>query len=93
MTDDCNIFSLGILAEASASREATSPSGCILSLAVAPISFPPSLKPSSPPDEDQIQKKLALLADYLSGKSSSAAWQIWAGWQLASSFAEPPSSI
>ena len=57
-----------------ASREATSQSDCAALSRQGPDLVSPFIEAILSSDEDQMQKKLAGLADYLSGKSSSAAW-------------------
>ena len=74
MTDDRNIFSLGILAEALCRPGGYEPERLHSLSRQSPDLISSFIEAILSSDEDQIQKKLALLADYISGKSSSAAW-------------------
>ena len=74
MTDDCNIFSLGTLVEALCRPEGYEPERLRSLSRQGPDLVSHFIEAVLSSDEDQMQKKLALLADYLSDKSSSAAW-------------------
>ena len=65
---------LGLWPRLSPSPGATSQSGCAASLCQGPDLVSSLIEAILSSDEDRMQKKLAGLADYLSGKSSSAAW-------------------
>ena len=74
MTDDCNVLSLSILADALCQPDGYEPERLRALLRDGSDLVSSFIEAILSSDEDQMQKKLALLADYLSGKNSSAAW-------------------
>jgi tetratricopeptide (TPR) repeat protein len=74
MTDDCNVFSLGILAEALCQPGGYEPKRLCGLSRQGPDLVSTFIEAILTSDEDQMQKRLAGLADSLSGNSCSAAW-------------------
>ena len=74
MTDDCNVFSLGILAEALCQPGGYEPKQLCCLSRQGPDIVSTFIEAILTSDEDQMQKRLTELADSLTGNSSSAAW-------------------
>ena len=72
MTDDCTVLSLGILADALCQPGGYEPERLRSLDGSDPVS--PFIEAILSSDEGQMQKKLALLADHLSGQNNFAAW-------------------
>ncbi len=74
MTDECNVFSLGILAEALCQPGGYEPKRLRSLSRQGSDLVSPFIEAILSSDEDQMQKRLAGLAESLSGNSSSTAW-------------------
>jgi len=74
MTDDCDLFSLGILADALCQPAGYEPKQLRALSRQGSDLVSPFIEAILTSDEDQMQKRLADLADSLSASSSSTAW-------------------
>ena len=74
MTDDCNVFSLGILADALCQPGGYEPKRLRALSRQGSDLVSPFIEAILSSDEDQMQKRLAGLADSFSGNRNSTAW-------------------
>ena len=93
MTDDCNILSLGILAQTLSRPGGYEPKRYTISLVRGQTLSPPLIKAILCSDEDRIKKSCPSLLIISQAREALLPGLIWAGWQPASSFAAPPRSI